>query len=56
MKLSVKGQALPFELESLLVSEVLVRAQTVTGACALGPVGFSSCGSLAVEHRLSSCI
>jgi len=34
---SIKGQALPFELESLLVSELPVRAQTVTGACLLGP-------------------
>ena len=34
---SVNRQALPFELESLLVSEVLVRAQTVTGVCPLGP-------------------
>ena len=35
--MSIKGQALPFELESLLVSELPVRAQTVTGACLLGP-------------------
>ena len=34
---------------------LIAVASLVAGALALGPVGFRSCGSQALEHKVSSC-
>ena len=42
-------------VSSLMVNELLIVVASRCGAQALGCVGFSSCGTWALEHRLSSC-
>ena len=34
---------------------LIAVASLVAGALALGPMGFCSCGSQALEHKVSSC-